>query len=46
LINLAKGSSTTGTAYKQAIVRYLEKMRFDAADHESIVTVQFNFRIN
>lgn len=46
LISLAKGSSTTGNAYKQAIVRYLEKMRFDASDHESMVTVQFNFRIN
>lgn len=46
LIGLAKGSSTTGNAYKQAIVRYLEKMRFDASDHESMVTVQFNFRIN
>ena len=46
LINLAKGSSTTGTAYKQAIVRYLEKMRFNTSDHESVVTVQFNFKIN
>ncbi len=46
LISLAKGSSATGNAYKQAIVRYLEKMRFDASDHESMVTVQFNFRIN
>lgn len=46
LIGLAKGSSTTGGAYKQAITRYLEKMRFDASDHESMVTVQFNFRIN
>lgn len=46
LISLAKGSSATGTAYKQAISKYLERMRFDAADHESMVTVQFNFRIN
>lgn len=46
LVGLAKGSSTTGAAYKQAIVRYLEKMRFNASDHESMVTVQFNFRIN
>ncbi|MFM7646055.1 MAG: hypothetical protein ACKO41_05000 [Sphingomonadales bacterium] len=46
LIGLAKGSSTTGSAYKQAITRYLEKMRFDVSDHESMVTVQFNFRIN
>ncbi|MFZ9695617.1 MAG: hypothetical protein ACO3AY_07080, partial [Chitinophagaceae bacterium] len=46
LISLAKGSSATGTAYKQAISKYLERMRFDAADHESMVTVQFNFRVN
>lgn len=46
LISLAKGSSATGNAYKQAISNYLERMRFDASDHESMVTVQFNFRIN
>lgn len=46
LISIAKGSSNTGTAYKQAITRYLERMKFDASDHESMVTVQFNFRVN
>lgn len=46
LISIAKGSSNTGTAYRQAITRYLERMRFDASDHESMVTVQFNFRVN
>jgi hypothetical protein len=46
LMSLAKGSSATGAAYKQAISKYLERMRFDAADHESMVTVQFNFRVN
>lgn len=46
LISLAKGSSATGSAYKQAISKYLERMRFDATDHESMVTVQFNFRVN
>lgn len=46
LMSLAKGSSATGNAYKQAISKYLERMRFDATDHESMVTVQFNFRVN
>lgn len=45
-ISFAKGSTITSAPYRQAIVQYLEKMRFDAADHESTVTVQFNFRIN
>lgn len=45
-ISFAKGSTTTSTPYRQAIIQYLEKMRFDAADHESTITVQFNFRIN
>ncbi len=45
-ISFAKGSTTTSAAYRQAIIQYLDKMRFDAADHESTVTVQFNFRIN
>ena len=45
-VSFAKGSTTTGSPYRQAIVAYLEKMRFDKTDHESMVTVQFNFRIN
>jgi len=45
-VNFAKGSTATGAAYRQAIVQYLERIRFDVSDHESMVTVQFNFRIN
>ncbi|MBM3411974.1 MAG: hypothetical protein FJY19_01120 [Bacteroidetes bacterium] len=45
-VNFAKGSTATGSTYRQAIVQYLEKIRFDVSDHESLVTVQFNFRIN
>lgn len=45
LIGIAKGSSHTGSAYRTAITHYLDKMRFDASDHVSIVTVQFNFRV-
>ena len=45
-VSFAKGSTATGSAYRQAIVQYLEKIRFNTSDHESMVTVQFNFRIN
>jgi len=40
-----KNSSTTARAYSNAIVEYLKNVRFDKADHESTVTVQFNFNI-
>jgi len=45
-ISIAKGSSNTSNAYKQAIMQYLQNIRFDKADHESMLTVQFNFRVN
>ncbi|MCX8020978.1 MAG: hypothetical protein N2747_10845 [Chitinophagaceae bacterium] len=45
-ISIAKGSSSTSSAYKQAIIEYLQHIRFDKADHESMVTVQFNFYVN
>lgn len=45
-VSIARGSSSTSNAYKQAIVRYLQNIRFDKSDHESMVTVQFNFRVN
>jgi len=41
----AKNSSTTARAYANAIVDYLRNVKFDKADHESTVTVQFNFNI-
>ena len=40
-----KNSSTTARAYANAIVDYLRNVKFDKADHESTVTVQFNFNI-
>jgi hypothetical protein len=46
LVSIAKGSSTTSNAYKEAIIRYLQNIKFDKADHESMLTVQFNFRVN
>ncbi len=45
-ISIAKGSSTTSSAYKEAIMQYLRNIKFDKADHESMLTVQFNFRVN
>ncbi len=45
-VSIAKGSTNSSNAYKQAIVRYLQNIRFDKSDHESMITVQFNFRVN
>jgi hypothetical protein len=44
-VQFSKGSSTTSQAYKVAIMQYLRNIKFNTADHESTVTVQFNFRI-
>lgn len=45
-VSIAKGSSSSSNAYKEAIIQYLQNIKFDKADHESMLTVQFNFRIN
>ncbi len=45
-ISIAKGSSNSSNAYKEAIIQYLQNIKFDKADHESMLTVQFNFRVN
>lgn len=45
-ISIAKGSSNSSNAYKQAVQQYLQNIKFDKADHESMLTVQFNFRVN
>lgn len=45
-ISIAKGSSNSSNAYKTAIMQYLNNIKFDKADHESMLTVQFNFRVN
>lgn len=44
-VSIAKGSSSTGAAYKDAIIQYLQNIRFDKSDHESMVTVRFNFEV-
>lgn len=41
-----KGSTSRSAAYSSAIGRYLPSITFDKADHESIVTVRFNFNVN
>lgn len=45
-VSIAKGSTNSSNAYKQAIMQYLQNIKFDKADHESMLTVQFNFRVN
>lgn len=42
----ARNSSTTSQTYANAISQYLTSMQFDKSDHESTVTVKFNFNIN
>jgi outer membrane biosynthesis protein TonB len=44
--SFGRNSSTTSRAYANAIVEYLRNVKFDIADHESTVTVQFNFNIH
>ncbi|MBN8685549.1 MAG: hypothetical protein J0M10_00970 [Chitinophagales bacterium] len=46
LVNIAKGSTQTSAAYKEAIIRYLRNIKFNTSDHESAVTVRFEFRVN
>ncbi|MBC7873893.1 MAG: hypothetical protein H7Y01_07855 [Ferruginibacter sp.] len=45
-VSIAKGSSNSSNAYKTAIMQYLQNIKFDKSDHESMLTVQFNFRVN
>jgi len=45
-VSVAKGSSNSGAAYKTAIMQYLQNIKFDKSDHESMVTVRFNFEVN
>ena len=45
-VSIARGSSSSNNAYKTAIQQYLQNIRFDKSDHESMVTVRFNFEVN
>lgn len=42
----AKNSTSRNQVYANAISQYLNTMQFDKSDHESTVTVQFNFNVN
>ena len=41
----AKGSSRTSQDYANEIINHLSSIQFDKSDHESTVTVKFNFNI-
>jgi hypothetical protein len=41
-----KGSTSNDARYASAIRSYLPNIQFNKSDHESIVTVPFNFRVN
>jgi hypothetical protein len=45
-LQFARGSSSQNSSYRTAIVQYLRRMRFNRSDHESTVTVRFNFKVN
>ncbi len=45
-VSIARGSSSSNNAYKNAIRNYLRNIRFDKSDHESMVTVRFNFEVD
>lgn len=44
-VQIAKGSSSNDAKYKKAIIEYLTKISFNAADHSSVVTVKFKFEV-
>ncbi|MEP7238481.1 MAG: hypothetical protein ABI685_11470 [Ferruginibacter sp.] len=44
-VTFDKGSTNTDSKYAEAIRGYLPNIEFNKSDHESIVTVPFNFRV-
>ena len=44
-VGFDKGSTSTDARYSTAIRSYLPNIKFNKSDHESIVTVPFNFRV-
>jgi hypothetical protein len=44
-VSFDKGSTSTESSYANAIRSYLPNIQFSKSDHESIVTVPFNFRV-
>jgi len=45
-VQFARGSTSQNSAYRTAIEQYLRRMKFNKSDHESTVTVVFNFKVN
>ena len=44
-VTFDKGSTSTDSKYANAIRGYLPNIEFNKSDHESVVTVPFNFRV-
>ena len=44
-VTFDKGSTNTNSKYADAIRGYLPNIEFNKSDHESVVTVPFNFRV-
>lgn len=44
-LNFDKGSTSTDSRYASAIRTYLPNIKFSPSDHESVVTVPFNFKV-
>jgi hypothetical protein len=44
-VGFGKNSTARSAAYAEAIRNYLRNVQFDKSDHESTVTVQFNFTV-
>lgn len=44
-VSFDKGSTSTESSYANAIRNYLPNIQFNKSDHESTVTVPFNFRV-
>lgn len=45
-VQFARGSSSTNSTYREAVIRYLRQIKFNKSDHESTVTVRFNFNVS
>lgn len=44
-VSFDKGSTSNDSRYANAIRSYLPNIKFNVSDHESVVTVPFNFRV-
>lgn len=45
-LQFSRGSTSTSSDYRNAINQYLRNIRFDKSDHQSTVTVLFNFKVS